>query len=216
MKSSNILQRLSATLVAVILACCGIGSAAAIGPGNTGSFPVEVINPEGDPVPTTIVNPESDPVPSVVVNPEESPIPTADKYAPGREPVRIGPVQHSILPSNGIPVGGYEVIDSVDAGRTLILTHLNAIAFSNLSNQPFTEASCTAYLKTPAPGGGNLLTPFLGVPVERAPNGTFFGSMPLFLPLSEGEGLNVLCVGQPLVSQGFRVTAGGYLVPGSE
>jgi len=111
---------------------------------------------------------------------------------------------------------GYEVIGSVDAGRTLILTHLNAIAFSNLSNQPLTEASCTAYLKTPAPGGGSQFTPFLGIPVDRSPSGTFFGSMPLFIPLGAGEGLNVLCVGQPAVSQGFRVTAGGYFVPGSE
>jgi len=58
--------------------------------------------------------------------------------------------------------------------------------------------------------------PFLGIHLDRNPDGTFFGSMPLFIPLNAGDGLNVLCVGEPKDSQGFRVTAGGYSVSRSE
>jgi hypothetical protein len=180
-------QQFFTVLIAAVLACFGIGPAGAVGPNNMESFPVTVINPDDDPVPT------------------------ADVYAPGRRPVRIGPVHHGFLPSDGIPAAGFELLSSVDSGQTLILTHLNAIAFSNLSNVPFEEAACSVYLKTPQ-GSSNVFTSFLRIPLETSGNGSFYGSMQLFIPLNAGEGLNVLCVGEPLVSQGFRVTAGGYLV----
>jgi hypothetical protein len=51
------------------------------------------------------------------------------------------------------------------------------------------------------------------VPLEE----DFAGTFESFLPLNEGEGINVLCVSptatEMMVSQGFRATAVGYFVP---
>jgi hypothetical protein len=130
-----------------------------------------------------------------------------ETFAPGRRPTRFGPIAAE---STGSFVG-HELVPPVAAGQTFILTHLNAVGFSNNSAIGLVRGACSLQLRV-----GDSYTPFMLLPMVNS--GSALGvTEQTFLPVAAGEGLYVICAGVAADGtsppQGARMTAGGYFVP---
>jgi hypothetical protein len=120
---------------------------------------------------------------------------TDDKFAPGMEPARFGPVELDQGDIFGTPV-----VPAVPAGKTFIVTYLNVEGLSM-------GVACLLYLRVSS--GGSTVTSHLGSLPVQANAGLTVGSEEAFIPLKAGEGVNVACSGAGLV----RALVAGYFVP---
>jgi hypothetical protein len=197
--------RVTCGLFAVaVVATLSAGPAFAQGPREPPSAPVTVVNTAANPVRVT----GSVGVAGAVEARQSGAwtVTAQETFAPGRDPKRYGPVELFG------PAAGYtELVPPVAAGKTFILTHLNAIGFSNISPTPLVRGSCLVALKV-----GTLYTPFMDVPLVDT-GLSLAANEQTFLPVPVGESLQVLCsgvaAGGTVPSQGARVTAAGYFVP---
>jgi hypothetical protein len=207
-------RRVSVCLLATLLvATLSIDAAFAQGPQAPPSAPVTVVNTAANPVPVRATQPL--PVTGSIgltgpVQAQQSgtwTVTAQETFAPGRLPRRYGPVDGDA----GNSFVGRELVPPVAAGQTFILTHLHAVGYSNNSAYSLDRGACVLQIRV-----GDTYTPFLQLPLV-GPGGAISGSQPAFLPLAAGEGLYVSCHGVLAdgtdISQGSRVTAGGYLVP---
>ena len=130
-----------------------------------------------------------------------------ETFAPGRQPQRYGPIDAQFTGS----FVGRELVPPVAAGRTFILTHLNAVGFSNNSAIALVRGGCSLQIRV-----GDTYTPFMLLPMVASGSALAVNEA-TFLPLAAGEGLYATCSGVAAdgtaPSQGARMTAGGYFVP---
>jgi hypothetical protein len=170
------------------------------------SAPVTVVNTTANPVPVTATAP----LPVAGTISLTQPVTVEETFAPGRSPQRYGPIAAQFTGS----LIGHELVPPVEAGKTFILTHLNAVGFANNSATSLVRGSCSLQLRV-----GSTYTPFMLVALVNT-GSLLTGIESPFLPLAAGEGLYVICSGtaedgtQP--AQGFRMTAGGYFVPAGQ
>jgi hypothetical protein len=200
-------------LATALVAALSVQPASAQGPQNPPSAPVTVVNRAANPVPITATQPLPVSGSIGLTGPVQAlqsgtwTVTAQETFAPGRRPQRFGPVDGDA----GNSFVGRELVPPVAAGQSFILTHLHAVGFSN--NSAFTLARGACFLQIRV---GNTYTPFLQLPLVNA-GGAISGSQPAFVPLAAGEGLYVGCHGVLAdgsdISQGSRVTAGGYFVP---
>ena len=169
------------------------------------SAPVTVVNTADNPVPVSGTVGLSGPVP--VLQSGTWTVTAQETFAPGRQPKRFGPIDAQFTGS----LVGRELVAPVAAGQTFILTHLNAVGFSNIDSVPLVRGACTLQIRV-----GTLYTPFLLLPMT-ASGSALAVTQETFIPVAAGEGLYVLCSGVAAdgtsPSQGARMTAGGYFVP---
>ena len=167
--------------------------------------PVTVVNTAANPVPVSGSIGLTGPVQALQSGTWT--VTAQETFAPGRRPHRFGPVDGDA----GNSFVGRELVPPVAAGQTFVLTHLHAVGFSNNSAFQLARGACTLQIRV-----GDTYTPFLQLPLVDA-GGAIAGSQPAFVPLAAGEGLYVSCGGVladgSTISQGSRVTAGGYFVP---
>jgi hypothetical protein len=177
--------------------------ALAQGPQAPPSAPVTVVNTTANPVPVTATAP----LPVAGTISLTQPVTVEETFAPGRSPKRYGPIAAEFTGS----IVGHELVPPVETGKRFILTHLNAVGFSNNSAVALARGSCTLQLRV-----GSTYTPFMLMPLVNS-GSLLTGIQSPFLPLDAGEGLYVNCSGTAAdgtePSQGFRMTAGGYFVP---
>ena len=199
-------RRILASLVLVVAFAAFSVDSAFAQPQNPPSAPVTVVNTTANPVPVRAAAPL--PV-TGTINVTE-PVTVLETFAAGRSPKRYGPVDGTFTGN----LVGHELVPSVAAGSTFIVTHLHAVGFSNNSAVRLVRASCSFLLRV-----GTLYTPFLVMPMDNS-IGALGDTKPMFLPLGADEGLFVLCSGVAADGssppQGFRVTAGGYFVPSAQ
>lgn len=190
-------------VLVVALGVAALSGQSAFAQQNPPSAPVTVVNTTANPVPITAAAPL--PVAGTITLTQ--PVTVEETFAPGRSPKRYGPISAEFTGS----LVGHELVPPVATGQKFILTHLNAVGFSNNSAIALARGSCSLQIRV-----GDTYTPFMVMPLVNS-GSIVTGNQQAFLPLAAGEGLYVICGGtaadgtQP--SQGSRVTAGGYFVP---
>jgi hypothetical protein len=187
-----------------VVATLSAGPAFAQGPRETPSAPVTVVNSAANPVRVA----GSVGVAGAVQAQQSGAwtVTAQETFAPGRAPKRYGPVELF----GG--AGGYtELVPPVAAGKAFIVTHLNAIGFSNIDTRPLVRGSCLLALRV-----GDLTTPFMDLPMVNT-GFSLAATQQIFVPLAAGEALSAICDGVAAdgtrPSQGARMTVGGYFVP---
>jgi hypothetical protein len=100
-------------------------------------------------------------------------------------------------------------MDAVPPGKKFIVAYMNMLGQSNISGSPITDAGCQIRLLT---GSSDTLFGALPMRVDLAGAS---GSEAMFLPLSPGEGLAMLCfvTGPTREQVSWFGTVGGYFVP---
>jgi hypothetical protein len=139
------------------------------------------------PLMALIVNDASNPVPVLVTNATAT-----------QQPKRYGPIEVMTVHQ------GYTVlVPTVPAGSTFITSHLSAYGSSNISGD-LTRAICILFIATGESHASAGAFPLI-------PNsGDFVGSQQMFLPLSAGERLEMVCSANQTAS--FYTTVAGYFV----